>query len=100
MSRIQPVKYNNKEKQIQWINGLVHIHDYNCGCNNPLECTILQIHKQEPKLKFTKEEQKQLSSWLTDTTEDILDDVEFGDDVLENLFSTELGEEDIKKEDG
>lgn len=100
MSRLIPPKYNSKEKQIQFINSIVHNHDFLCGCQSPLECTILLIHNQEKHLRFTKEEKQKLQQWLGTTTKEE-EEEDFGDGVLESLFSTDFGEkEDTAKEDG
>lgn len=99
MNRVVPVKYNQKEKCIHWVNGIVHIHDYNCGCRDPLECSILQIFKQEKHLRFSAEEKKFIKQCLgEDTTVTTQEEDVLGDDVLESLFTTDFGEENDTKE--
>lgn len=93
MSRQCPTKYNNKQLQLQHVNTLVSIHDLNCGCNSPLECTILTIYNQEKDLKFTEEEKKKLQTWFTTTEKDTTPEEEgFGDGDLERLFEEDFGD--------
>lgn len=77
------------------MNAIVHLHDFNCGCNDPLECTILTIVQQEKNLRFTDQEKQQLQKCLTGTTEEttVADDA-FGDAGfdLENLFTDDFGD--------
>ncbi len=64
MSRYQPLKHNTKNAQIQWVNTLVHIHDLQCNCNDPLEHTTTTIFRQEPNLRFTDHEKNLLKDAL------------------------------------
>lgn len=102
MSRYQPQKYNKKQLQLQWINGLVHLHDLTCSCDGPLEHTVLEIFNQEKNLRFTKEEKNKIQQCLSTTGEENItheDDV-LGEGDLEELFSTDFGEEkDTAKDD-
>ena len=41
-----------RQRNLQWMNMLAHIHDTNCDCYNPLEHTIILILEQEKELKF------------------------------------------------
>lgn len=91
MNRNEPIKYNNKTLQLQWVNTLVHVHDLHCGCNSPLEHTTLAITTQEPNLRFTDQEKKKLKKCLfgeEDTP--VVDDI--GEEDLSALFTEELGE--------
>lgn len=96
MSRYIPKKYNTKSTQIDWVNSLVHIHDLQCACNDPLEHTTATIFRQEPNLRFNKEEKQLIEKCLTtgekDTTP-IAEDA-FGDGDLERLFEQDFGEEE------
>lgn len=101
MSRQIPPKYNSKEKQLQFVNALVHIHDFSCGCDGPLEHIVTSIFKQEKNLKFTTEEKQLIQKCLSGTVEaggSVLD--EFGDDELAALFTQEDGGEKDTTEDG
>lgn len=91
MSRQIPPKYNKKQQQLQWINGLVHYHDSLCGCDGPLEHTILAITKQEKNLRFTDEEKKQLKKCIF--TEDTQEEDVIGEDDLDALFAIDTGDE-------
>ena len=94
MSRQCPPKYNSKQLQLQYVNTLVNIHDLNCGCDSPLECTVLTIYNQEKDLKFTKQEKQQLRKWLTTTEENTTQEEDaIGDGDLERLFADDFGEE-------
>lgn len=95
MSNHVPVKYNKKQMNVHWMNALVHIHDFNCGCDSPLECTILTITEQEKHLRFNNNQLKHLKKCLTGDTAATQEEEEgFGDGDLEELFSTDFGEKD------
>lgn len=95
MSSYVPVKYTKKQMKVQWMNALVHIHDFNCGCDSPLECTLLTITEQEKNLRFTEKQIQHLKKCLTGDTADTLKEEEgFGEGDLEELFSTDFGEKD------
>ncbi len=97
-TRYIPTKDTTRQKTTKWINGICHYHDIFCECCNPLECTIVQLFKKEPLLKFSTPEkdliQKCLSTADTDTTLPIgnADMPEEGD--LDALFGEPFGEED------
>lgn len=91
MSRHIPPKYTKKEQQLQWINGLVHYHDIYCGCDGPLEHTIIGITKQEKNLRFTDEEKKYLKKCIF--TEDGQEEDVIGEEDLDALFAIDTGEE-------
>lgn len=87
--------YSQRHKDLNWINSLTAIHDLHCGCNYPLQHTITGIIKQEPTLKFNKEDSDLIKKCLTTGdpgTEDVVDG--FGDGELEKLFEGDFGEED------
>ncbi len=96
MSRYQPLKHNTKNAQIQWVNTLVHIHDLQCNCNDPLEHTTTTIFRQEPNLRFTDHEKNLIKRCLTTgeekDTQDAGDVIGQGD--LDALFAQDFGEEE------
>lgn len=79
MSRYVPVKISQKNKDLDWINTVVQVHNLRCGCEESLLHTVEEIFKQEPSIK-----QKCLASGDTHTT---ADDAGFGDGDLEKLFA-------------
>lgn len=92
----KPITLSAKHKQLNWINGLVSIHDLQCQCDHPLQHTIIGIIDQEPSLKFDEEDSKKIQKCLTSGdpgTEDVVD--AFGDGELEALFAEDdTGEDD------
>lgn len=91
----KPVTTSLKHRNLQWINGTVHLHDMHCHCNEPLKHLIFGILEQEPHLQFNKEESQQLQKCLTtgDHTEDAGDVI--GEGELDRLFEEDVfGEED------
>ncbi len=92
MSRRCPVKLSTKNKNYDWINCIVAIHNLQCGCEKPLEHTVEEIFKQEPNLEINTE-------WHTTTTTDRGDNKGVEEDVLGEgdlsaLFAEEFTEED------
>lgn len=100
MSRYEPPKYNSKALQLQWVNTLVNVHDLHCGCNDPLQHTIIAITTQEKNLRFTEPEKKNLKKCLFGEEDTQEEDV-IGDADLAALFSEDIGEpEDGKDAEG
>lgn len=97
MSRYVPVKYNQKTLQLQWINGLVHLHDLHCGCNDPLEHTIIGITNQEKNLRFTDKEKQQLKKCLFGE-ENTTKEEEIGDEDLAALFTEDYGDQNTEED--
>lgn len=91
MSRYVPSKYNSKTAQLQWINTIVNVHDLHCGCNDPLEHTIIGITTQEKNLRFSDTEKKNLKKCLFGEEDTHEEDV-IGEDDLAALFSEDIGE--------
>lgn len=89
-----------KHKELNLVNASVGLHDLHCMCNEPLKHLITTIIRQEPTLKFDKEESTLIQKCLTtgDPGVDIVDD--FGDGELERLFEKDFGEEDGEEEQG
>ncbi len=88
--------WSDKHKHLDWINTICAVHDLRCACNEPLKHTITGIIRQEPSLKFNKEDSDLIKKCLTTGdpgTEDVVDG--FGDGELEKLFEGDFGEEDI-----
>lgn len=79
MSRYVPVTLSRKNRDLDWINCLVQIHNLRCGCNEPLIHTVEEIFKQEPTVK-----EQCLHSGDTLTA---AEDAGFGDGDLERLFA-------------
>lgn len=87
------ITWSYKHKQLNWVNGIVAIHDLQCSCNKPLQHTIISIVEQEPTIKFNKEDSTKLQKCLTfgdPTGDDVVDG--FGDGELESLFAEDFGE--------
>lgn len=91
----KPITWSKKHRDLDWVNAITSIHDLQCSCDTPLEHTINTIVKQEPNLRFTKEDKQLLQKCLTsgdqDTTTDAVDG--FGDGELEKLFAEDVGED-------
>ncbi len=95
MTKYVPVKFQSKQQHVNWMNTLVHVHDLQCNCDDPLEHTIHTIFKQETNLRIWDSTKNLIKKCLTTTTtpEEEDDDVPFGDGELEALFATEdIGE--------
>lgn len=93
----KPVPTSLKHRNLQWINLNVAVHDQHCHCEEPLKHIIFGILEQEPTLKFTPEESKEIQKCLT--TSDLGDaagtEDGFGDGDLERLFADDVfGEDD------
>lgn len=90
------ITISQRHKDLNWTNAIVHLHDIQCMCNEPLAHTIDTIFKQEPNLPLhqsTKDKIKQcLTTGEDHTTKDVVE--EFGDDDLERLFADDDTEED------
>lgn len=90
----KPITWSKKHRDLDWINTVTAIHDLQCACDQPLEHTIIQITKQEPNLRFSKEDKELIKKCLTggdQPTTDAVDD--FGDGELERLFAEDVGED-------
>lgn len=88
MSRLVPVKTSAKNRRLDWINGIVHIHNLICGCEKPLEHTLEEIYTQEPLLHPFNKPCPGTGKDPHTTEEDVL-----GDADLERLFEGDFGEE-------
>ncbi|AUD10247.1 hypothetical protein QKL33_gp1 [Torque teno mini virus SHA] len=91
--------WSEKHKHLDWINTICAVHDLRCACDQPLHHTIIGIIKQEPTIKFNKEDTKIIQPCLTGGDQDTGDVVDgFGDDELERLFAedTTTGEDDAR----
>lgn len=94
---IEPTKWTPKQQKREWLNFIVHVHDYHCNCNKPLEHTVYNIFEQEKELRFNPQTTSLIKKCLsTDgedhgdvgTTEDALDA-----GTLEDLFAEDFGED-------
>ncbi len=95
MTKYVPVKFQSKKQHVNWMNTIVHVHDLQCECEDPLEHTIHTIFKQEQNLRLWDSTQHLIKKCLTTTTtpEEEEDDVPFGNGELEALFATDdIGE--------
>lgn len=85
-----------KELQLQWVNGIVHMHDMICKCNDPLEHAVDAIFDQEKHLRLTQSTQEKIKRCLTGGAEDTQGgadaNIEEGD--LTALFAEPFTEED------
>lgn len=95
-TRIIPTKDSIKQKNLKWMNLMVHDHDIFCDCDSPLQHIIILICQQEPKLDLKPIERDIVKRCLigeptaTDGDQDA-DGVQEGD--LDQLFKEDFGEE-------
>lgn len=88
MSKLLPIKTSARNRRLDWINGIVHIHNLVCGCLKPLEHTLEEIYTQEPLLHpFNK------PCPGTGKDPSTTEDAELGDGDLDRLFEEDFGEE-------
>ncbi len=92
----KPLTISTKHKKLQFINGIVHLHDLTCQCDEPLQHTIGAIFEQEPNLPLNEKDKQLIKKCLTsgDHTEedgDVLGDVD-----LEKFFAEDTFGEDDK----
>lgn len=90
MSRYVPVKNSIKNRNLDWINCIVQVHNLQCSCETPLEHTVEEILHQEPNLDYKKPTKCPTGTVDQLTTEE---DV-FGEGSLEALFAENFGEEE------
>lgn len=89
----KPIQWSRKHCNLNWINSITAIHDLQCSCNNPLEHTITAIINQEPTIKFTPEDSKNIQKCLTTGNPDTGDALEnIGEGDLEAFFAADFGE--------
>lgn len=79
---LQPVKYNGRQQENNWINFNIHYHDSFCGCPDPLKHLKHLLDQQCRHFK---------DAATTTETGGIPDDGDFGidDGDLERLFAIE-----------
>lgn len=94
---IHPPKWTPKQQKDNWINLLVHVHDLQCHCNNPLEHTLHIIFEKEKNLRLEESTKNLIKPWLTTTAagEDA-----HGDDILEDGDLAALFDEDFTEDAG
>lgn len=90
--QIEPPCLKKRELSLQWLNGLVHIHDFICKCNKPLEHTLDTIITEEPNLRLPETTKEKLKKCLGGTKEDTPgeDDVGVGEGDLDALFAEDF----------
>lgn len=96
-TRIVPTKDSIRQKNIKWMNLLVHSHDIFCDCDSPLQHTLILICQQEPKIELKPIEKDIIKKCLIgDTTEPDGDPADDGveEGLLDALFKEDFGEED------
>ncbi len=91
MSDYVPVNPTSKQQKINWMNTIVHVHDLQCNCDSPLEHTILHITNQEPNLRFSEKQKKNLKRCLFTEDTIVKEEEPFGEGELEALFALEDG---------
>lgn len=96
-TRLIPTKPTLRQKNLRWMNMLVHTHDLFCDCSAPLQHTVILIHQQEPDIDYLPIEKDIIKRCLTgETTGGAAADPE-GDGLdagtLEDLFKEDFGEE-------
>lgn len=87
MSRYVPVKLSTKNRNIDWINTIVQIHNLQCQCDGPLEHTVEEILTQEPDLKFNHPKKCHSTGEDPASTDD-----HFGEGDLAAIFAEDFGE--------
>nr|DAF80347.1 MAG TPA: TT viral ORF2 [Anelloviridae sp.] len=65
----KPTCYNNKAKNLHWINTNYQIHDLLCHCDNPPRHLLLAIAERNEPILVSKEEKRKVLQCLT-TSED------------------------------
>ena len=95
-TRYIPPKSTIRQKKLQWMNLICHIHDMQCDCPSPLEHTAILLFEQEPDLKFKTPEIDLIKKCLTTTATsgENGDQDAIGEGDLEELFKENFGEED------
>lgn len=80
---------NDRRKQLQFINAVIHSHDFICECqDSAFHSTKLLLQQIAPEL--TKQQKIEIQQCLGDTTEETAgDDVDIGIGDLEKLFGDE-----------
>ncbi len=92
----KPTFYNNKTKQLHWLNNTVLTHDLICFCPTPTKHFLLALAERQETIEVTKEEKEKINKCLITTdgdtapgdTEDGLAEV-----GLEALFAEDFPEE-------
>lgn len=74
-----------KNRQLDFVNTIVQVHNLHCGCPEPLQHAVADIFQQEPSIK----------EQCLGTTKDqpTTDDDGFGAGDLDALFAVDFGEE-------
>ena len=95
----KPTCYNNRTKQLHWINNLHLTHDLICFCDSPTKHLILAIAEKEEQIIVTKEEKAKVLKCLSTTEETTIPTTNGEEDVqeigLDALFAEDFGEENV-----
>lgn len=94
----KPTCYNNKTKQLHWINSLFNIHDLICFCDNPKKHLLLAITEKQEPIELTKEEKASVLKCLTTKEDGFIETTDGNQDIaeigLDALFAENFEEED------
>lgn len=93
----KPTTYNNRAKQLHWINSTYGIHDLICHCSNPGKHLLLALTERQETFEVTKAEKHKITKCLftTDQEEATTGTEETGIDELglDAAFAEEFTEE-------
>lgn len=93
----KPTCYNNKAKNLHWINSTHGIHDLICHCNNPTKHLFLAIAEREEQIEVTKQEKQKILKCLT-TTEEITTRIGETEDPIDEIALDAVFAEDFQEE--
>lgn len=66
----KPPTYNNRAKNLHWINSTYGIHDLICHCENPAKHLLLAISEREELIEITKAQKHKITKCLFTTDEE------------------------------
>lgn len=94
----KPTCYNNKTKQLHWINNTCLTHDLICFCPTPTKHLLLAIAERGETIEVTTEEKRKILQCLSTTedatrttTEDNADGID--EIALEAIFAEDVEEQ-------
>lgn len=101
----KPTPYDHRQRENNWLNGIVHLHDNFCGCDQPFHHLVWKLAENNSTTTLSKHHfdllQKCLPSTTTDgttgegpsTADDAGEEEPLDDGDLERLFDEDFGEE-------
>ncbi len=78
----KPPRYDHRQRENNWINGILHLHDQFCGCDEPFKHLVYKLAEEAPKLNLNKEDLLILQKCHPTTT--TIDDGTTGDHGTED----------------